>query len=92
MTRRTVLLTSRERGTRTRTWQTTTLVTIVANTSMIKTAQLISRDTIKPITITPKITGTGTAEMPTDEAAIIPETVIGAAPEIPLRRWGIRMG
>ena len=90
MTRRNVLLTSRERGTHRKTWQTTTLVTIVANTTTIKTAQLIGQDTTKLITTTSEMTGMGTARMHTDTAPITPETVIGTTAEIPLSKLAIR--
>lgn len=91
MTRRSVLLTSRERGMRRKTWQTTTLVTIAANTTTIRTAQLIGQDTTKLITTTSEMTGMGTARMHTDAARITPETVIGTAAEILPSRWVIRM-
>lgn len=91
MTRRSVLLTSRERGTRRKTWQTTTLVTIAANTTTIRTAQLIGQDTTKLIATTSEMTGMGTARMHTDTAPITPGTVIETAAEIRPSRWVIRM-
>jgi len=86
MTRRSVLLTSRERGMRRKTWQTTTFVTIAANTTTIRTAQLIGQDTTKLITTTSEVTGMGTARMRPDTAPITLETVIGTAAEIPPSR------
>ena len=91
MTRRSVLLTSRERATRRRTLQTTTVVTTAANMTMIKTALLTERDTTKPTTITSEVTATGTTGIHTGTVPITPETAIGTTAAIPLSRWAIRM-